>query len=102
MEPSVQFQKNLDLFLPKYKVLLSKDYDSKNLKAKILSTSESDLAYAGSLLSKDLLVAFPTETVYGLGANACSEKAVISIFTAKSIIAKFPEIIFIFLRKAAQ
>lgn len=29
------------------------------------------------------LVAFPTETVYGLGANALDEEAVLSIFRAK-------------------
>jgi L-threonylcarbamoyladenylate synthase len=30
------------------------------------------------------LVAFPTETVYGLGANALDEKSVLKIFEAKS------------------
>ncbi|WP_091737001.1 L-threonylcarbamoyladenylate synthase [Marininema mesophilum] len=38
---------------------------------------------AASLLRDRRLVAFPTETVYGLGANAQSEEAVASIFTAK-------------------
>lgn len=33
--------------------------------------------------SKDELVVFPTETVYGIGANALSSKAVKSIFKAK-------------------
>lgn len=39
-------------------------------------------AYA-ALLAQGKLVAFPTETVYGLGADALNEEAVRSIFTAK-------------------
>ena len=38
---------------------------------------------AGSILKNGGLVAFPTETVYGLGANAFDDVAVGSIFTAK-------------------
>lgn len=38
---------------------------------------------AGEVLRNGGLVAFPTETVYGLGANALCEKAVKSIFDAK-------------------
>lgn len=38
---------------------------------------------AGAVLRRGGLVAFPTETVYGLGANALDERAVRSIFTAK-------------------
>ncbi len=34
-------------------------------------------------LNNGLLVGVPTETVYGLAANACSEKAVLRIFEAK-------------------
>lgn len=49
--------------------------------------SESDdrekLLFAADILKRGGLVAFPTETVYGLGANALDEKAVASIFTAK-------------------
>ena len=39
--------------------------------------------YAAMLLGQGELVAFPTETVYGLGANAFSDEAVAKIFTAK-------------------
>ena len=42
-----------------------------------------DLQRAANILRDGGLVAFPTETVYGLGANAVSPKAVESIFTAK-------------------
>ncbi|WP_055669383.1 L-threonylcarbamoyladenylate synthase [Desnuesiella massiliensis] len=38
---------------------------------------------AGKVISKGGLVAFPTETVYGLGANALDEEAVKKIFEAK-------------------
>lgn len=41
------------------------------------------IAFAAEIIKKGGLVAFPTETVYGLGANALDEKAVSSIFTAK-------------------
>lgn len=41
------------------------------------------LEHAGSVLRSGGLVAFPTETVYGLGADAGSAEAVRSIFAAK-------------------
>ncbi len=37
----------------------------------------------GGIISSGGLVAFPTETVYGLGANAFNDEAVKSIYTAK-------------------
>src|SRR5580698_7603780 len=46
-------------------------------------TSPSDIAKAAALLRAGGLVAFPTETVYGLGANALDEAAVGRIFEAK-------------------
>ncbi len=42
-----------------------------------------DPAVAAALLRRGELVAFPTETVYGLGADAFSAKAVAAIFDAK-------------------
>jgi L-threonylcarbamoyladenylate synthase len=44
----------------------------------------SDLAKAGELIRQGRLVAFPTETVYGLGANALDPTAVACIFEAKA------------------
>jgi L-threonylcarbamoyladenylate synthase len=41
------------------------------------------LAYAATLLREGKLVAFPTETVYGLGANALNASAVERIYVAK-------------------
>lgn len=48
------------------------------------SVNQSDLRQAAELLRSGRLVAFPTETVYGLGANALSEQAVLKIFEAKA------------------
>ncbi len=51
--------------------------------ALILEPDEDSMAKAVLSLHQGLLVAFPTETVYGLGADACNEKAIASIFAAK-------------------
>jgi len=48
-----------------------------------LGALDDDLATAAELLRAGGLVAFPTETVYGLGADATSDAAVASIYTAK-------------------
>jgi len=44
---------------------------------------ESKIARAAEAIKKGGLVVFPTETVYGIGANALSEKACRKIFRAK-------------------
>lgn len=41
------------------------------------------LKEAAQFLNEDEVIAFPTETVYGLGANAKSDEAIAKIFTAK-------------------
>jgi len=48
-----------------------------------LSASPTDLVEAARLLAAGDLVAFPTETVYGLGADATDDLAVARIFAAK-------------------
>ncbi|MDF1722789.1 MAG: L-threonylcarbamoyladenylate synthase [Minwuia sp.] len=48
------------------------------------STQDQELAQAAALLRAGKLVAFPTETVYGLGADATNGTAVASIFAAKN------------------
>ncbi len=50
----------------------------------ILSASAQDLERAARLLEKGGLVSFPTETVYGLGADARQGRAVADIFAAKN------------------
>src|SRR3954467_1764876 len=43
----------------------------------------SSIVQAAQVLAAGGLVAFPTETVYGLGADATNERAVAAIFAAK-------------------
>lgn len=45
--------------------------------------NEADMQLAGEVLKKGGLVAFPTETVYGLGADALDEQASAKIYGAK-------------------
>jgi L-threonylcarbamoyladenylate synthase len=49
----------------------------------ILTASDPAIARAGQALREGKLVVFPTETVYGLGANALDGRAVARIFEAK-------------------
>lgn len=51
--------------------------------APILPISAESLARAAELLHAGKLVAFPTETVYGLGGDATNGEAVAAIFAAK-------------------
>lgn len=53
------------------------------MQTKLLSTSDNDISYAGGVIRNGGLVGFPTETVYGLGANALDGEAVKKIFAAK-------------------
>ena len=48
-----------------------------------LSTREEDIRKAGEIIRGGGLVAFPTETVYGLGADALNAEAVASVYAAK-------------------
>ncbi|MGA2182896.1 MAG: L-threonylcarbamoyladenylate synthase [Bryobacteraceae bacterium] len=57
------------------------------------SSDQSEIARAAALLRSGRLVAFPTETVYGLGANALDPAAVERIFEAKGRPATSPLII---------
>jgi L-threonylcarbamoyladenylate synthase len=49
----------------------------------IVNTSAEAIAAAAKALRGGALVAFPTETVYGLGADATNSRAVAAIFEAK-------------------
>ena len=48
-----------------------------------LTATPEDIARAAEILRNGGTVAFPTETVYGLGANALDPAAVANIFCAK-------------------
>lgn len=50
---------------------------------KLLGTSEEELRYAAGLLARGEIVGMPTETVYGLAADAENPRAVERIFAAK-------------------
>ncbi len=66
------------------------------LETKLLQATPDSLSLASSLLRSGNLVAFPTETVYGLGANALDPDAVLSIFKAKGRPADNPLIVHIY------
>ena len=53
------------------------------MKTQLLPATSEALALAARLLTDGQLVAFPTETVYGLGAHAMDAQAVRGIFEAK-------------------
>ncbi len=50
----------------------------------ILSTADEDITLAAKLINDGEVVGMPTETVYGLGADATNEDAVRKIFAAKN------------------
>ncbi len=70
---------------------------------RIIDTTESNaITQAADLLRRGEVVAFPTETVYGLGANALNASAVTKIFTAKDRPADNPLIVHVVGREMLQ
>ena len=65
------------------------------MKTQRLSGSEADVQRAAAIIQKGGLVAFPTETVYGLAADANNEKAVRAIYRVKGRDSRNPLIIHI-------
>lgn len=57
--------------------------NTKIVKIDINNIDESAIREAGSIIREGGLVAFPTETVYGLGANALDEQAAAKVYAAK-------------------
>lgn len=53
------------------------------METKIYGPGEADIEEAASIIMKGGVVAFPTETVYGLGADAFNEKAVKKVYEIK-------------------
>jgi len=60
-----------------------------------VSANADAIAQGAELIKNGALVGFPTETVYGLGADALNEKAVLDIFAAKGRPADNPLIVHI-------
>lgn len=52
-------------------------------KTLLLSDSDKDIGYAAELIKNGEIVGIPTETVYGLGADALAPKAIRRIFAVK-------------------
>ena len=53
------------------------------VRTELVPATEQAIRRAASLLCAGALVAFPTETVYGLGGDATNDRAVAAIFAAK-------------------
>lgn len=64
-----------------------------------LQFNEEDLRRAGELIRQGRLVAFPTETVYGLGANALDVQAVASTYIAKGRPSDNPLIVHVYCKE---
>src|SRR4030095_2399986 len=63
------------------------------MKSRVLPASAASIALAAERLRAGELVAFPTETVYGLGADAGNADAVHRIFAAKGRPSDHPVIV---------
>ena len=61
----------------------------------LLPADAQSIAQAAELIKNGQLVGFPTETVYGLGADALNARAVLDIFAAKGRPADNPLIVHI-------
>lgn len=72
------------------------DNNSNNIQTKLLTDSSEDISVAAEILKNGGLVAFPTETVYGLGGNALSPEASGAIYAAKGRPSDNPLIVHIF------
>ena len=59
----------------------------------LLCNNDEQLQKAAEMIKTGLIVGIPTETVYGLGADALNENAVRSIFAAKGRPADNPLIV---------
>lgn len=66
------------------------------------TTTSSHLNHAADLIRTNQVVAFPTETVYGLGGNALSDDAVKAIYAAKNRPADNPLIVHVALVEQLQ
>lgn len=66
------------------------------MNTQLLCPDQTTYSLASEILKSGGLVAFPTETVYGLGANALDRDAVLSIFAAKGRPADNPLIVHIY------
>lgn len=66
------------------------------MQTKVLQPNDESIKLAAEIFRAGGLVGIPTETVYGLGANAFDEQAALSIFAAKERPADNPLIVHIY------
>jgi L-threonylcarbamoyladenylate synthase len=81
---------------------ISRQAPTVNTAATILPATEAAIAQAAAHLRAGRLVAFPTETVYGLGADATNDRAVAGIFAAKGRPSFNPLIVHVAARAMAE
>src|SRR5579871_5545936 len=86
---------------------VAKQMPSERLSTEIVQVDPQEpeapvIARAAAVLRGGGLVAFPTETVYGLGANALDASAVARIFAAKGRPSNNPLIVHVTGAEAAQ
>jgi L-threonylcarbamoyladenylate synthase len=64
---------------------MSREFGQDNVfqRGRIIGTGQEDIAFAAALLKAGDLVGMPTETVYGLAADATQGEAVAAIYAAK-------------------
>ncbi|OAO13524.1 translation factor (SUA5) [Blastocystis sp. ATCC 50177/Nand II] len=72
------------------------------MKAQILKPTAENYQFCAKVLHDGGLVAFPTETVYGLGANALNRDAVCDIFKAKNRPFNDPVIVHVLSKEEAE
>jgi L-threonylcarbamoyladenylate synthase len=78
------------------------DWKTPPFATRLVPARPGSIAEAAELLRGGKLVAFPTETVYGLGANAFDERAVSAIFAVKGRPQFNPLIVHVHDRKEAE
>ncbi|MEG0340063.1 MAG: Sua5/YciO/YrdC/YwlC family protein, partial [Oscillospiraceae bacterium] len=66
------------------------------METKVLKADEQAIKIAASLILNGEIIGMPTETVYGLGANALDENAVKKIYEAKGRPSDNPLIVHIY------
>lgn len=66
---------------------------NKRMETLLLKNNIDDIRYAAELIRDGQVVGIPTETVYGLGADASNEEAVGKVFAAKGRPADNPLIV---------
>lgn len=77
------------------------EFKRERIDTRMLSGSDEDIEIAAGIIKSKGLVAFPTETVYGLGADGMDENAVKKIYAAKGRPADNPLILHIADKKSA-